>query len=511
MGTIVSNAQVSVHALRQGYVFRGGEALASISHNNLPLARAVLAWSAATVVLDLATTVGCVTLEGIRGNPSPHRVPPCRHAPHATASWVSRAVLRGLSGSALLVTPVGHPAGPQHLQDPLSTRTLAPVHGACADALAALGRRLAEAVDAFPANPYVLHAACAGRGESAVPTPSHGVLPSANFDSTALRLATDAAAAALAEVAGRSHSRTATLLDPARNGGLPLGLAGGDTQAAASGVHMRNVPLLSAAHAAEAAHAARPRGHGTPHLVADGVEDAATWLSATVAAFEQVTALAQRVVEMELVTALAAVRCRAAAAAQGNGAAPQVGAATAAAERALWGVMEAMGQVEQVWDLADCGATVLEALAPLGEGDATQAAGVGDGARPLLGREGQEVEEPIPRCAAPAVVDPGQEAPGDGFARVVCGVRALQWRGSLHRWGGMPAPVEPGGDSSAARHVVWAEGGVPPVPLGLAAQALADVGRVGKRWGRGERRRGEPDEDAGRGRWQLPPLLRARM
>lgn len=212
MGTIASNAQVSVPALRQGYVFRGGEALASISHNNLPVVRAILTWSAATVVLDLATTAGCVTLEGLRGNPSPHRVPPCRHAPHATASWISWAVLRGLSGSALLVNAV--PARwPAALAGP--AQHAHPVHGACADALAALGRRLAEAVDAFPANPYVVVAGCGvtgGHGPVAAPGP--GVLPSANFDSTGLRLATDAAAAALAEVAGRAHTRTATLVDP---------------------------------------------------------------------------------------------------------------------------------------------------------------------------------------------------------------------------------------------------------------------------------------------------------
>lgn len=250
-----------------------------------------------------------------------------------------------------------------------------------------------------------------------------------------------------------------------------------------------------------------------PHLVADGVEDAATWLSAAVGALELVATLAQRVVGMELVTALVAVRCRAAAAAaRGSGAAPQVGTATAAVERALWGVMDTMDRVDHVWDLADCGATVLEALTSLGDWNAAcpsqaveveGAAGQAGAPGPLRGRgEGRDVEEPIPRRVAP-VADPGADAPGGGGSRAWC-VACGRCSGAAACTGGADWMAR---GREATRPVMWAEGGVPPVPLGLAARALAYVSHKGGEGvgGGGAVTLEKPSAEAGRAGWRLPP------
>ncbi|MFJ2264185.1 histidine ammonia-lyase [Streptomyces sp. NPDC087844] len=176
---------------------------------------------AATVLL-LAQAVTALTFEGFRANTSPldARVLSLRPAPGQ-----SRAAERLL---ALLADgDLTDPLRARRVQDPISLRCAAQVHGALHSALDFAGAALDPELNGCGDNPVVL----AGSGGSSSGSTDEGttgltgeILSSGNFHTPALALAFDTLALALTQTAAISAERMRRLLDPGLSG-LPANLS----------------------------------------------------------------------------------------------------------------------------------------------------------------------------------------------------------------------------------------------------------------------------------------------
>ncbi|MEU6377155.1 aromatic amino acid lyase [Streptomyces sp. NPDC046909] len=158
----------------------------------------------AAAVLALAQGVTALTYEGFRANTSPldPRVLGLRPAPgQARAAGELLALLRG--GEL--------PRTARRVQDPVSLRCSAQVHGAAYAALDFASAALDPELNGCGDNPVVL----GDTGE---------ILSSGNFHTPALALALDTLALALTQTAALSAERMRRLLDPAVSG-LPANLS----------------------------------------------------------------------------------------------------------------------------------------------------------------------------------------------------------------------------------------------------------------------------------------------
>ena len=137
------------------------------------------------------------------------------------------AELRHLLRDSALQT--GHHGHAHKVQDPYSLRCVPQVHGAVRDALDHLRRVLDIELNSATDNPLVFP----GGGvadEDTIATGGGRVISGGNFHGEPIALALDFAKIALAELGSISERRTALLVDPRLNGGLPPFLA------AASGI-----------------------------------------------------------------------------------------------------------------------------------------------------------------------------------------------------------------------------------------------------------------------------------
>ncbi|WP_405933163.1 histidine ammonia-lyase [Streptomyces sp. NBC_00827] len=177
---------------------KDGHVLCSAS----PLAagQGALARHEAGAVLMLAQSVTALTFEGFRANTSPldARVLDLRPAPGQ--SRAARELLALLDGGEL-----GDPRHARRVQDPVSLRCAAQVHGALHAALDFATAALEPELNGCGDNPVVL----ADTGE---------ILSSGNFHTPALALAFDTLALALTQTAAISAERMRRLLNPAVSG-----------------------------------------------------------------------------------------------------------------------------------------------------------------------------------------------------------------------------------------------------------------------------------------------------
>jgi histidine ammonia-lyase len=117
-----------------------------------------------------------------------------------------------------------HHGSAHKVQDPYSLRCVPQVHGAVRDALDQLRRVLAIELNAATDNPLVFP----GGGvadTSTVATGGGRVISGGNFHGEPIALVLDYAKLAIAELGSISERRTALLVDPRLNGGLPAFLA----------------------------------------------------------------------------------------------------------------------------------------------------------------------------------------------------------------------------------------------------------------------------------------------
>jgi histidine ammonia-lyase len=204
-----------------GEIIPGGDAIARVGLAPVALApkdglaicssSGVSVGAAALVLLDAERALVCaqaaaaLSMEGFRANLSPLdlRVVAARPAPGQ--GWSSAGLRALLAGGSLAA-----PGAARRLQDPLSFRCVASIHGSLRTALdllaAALEPELAGAAD----NPLVLPA----DGE---------ILSTGNFHCPALAMALDMVAVALAQVAAPSAQRQARIRT-GRLSGLPHNL-----------------------------------------------------------------------------------------------------------------------------------------------------------------------------------------------------------------------------------------------------------------------------------------------
>ena len=132
------------------------------------------------------------------------------------------AELRHLLRDSALQT--GHHGHAHKVQDPYSLRCVPQVHGAVRDTLDHLRRVLDIELNSATDNPLVFP----GGGvadEDTIATGGGRVISGGNFHGEPIALALDFAKIALAELGSISERRTALLVDPRLNGGLPPFLA----------------------------------------------------------------------------------------------------------------------------------------------------------------------------------------------------------------------------------------------------------------------------------------------
>jgi histidine ammonia-lyase len=258
------------------------DGLATISSNAVSVAWATLALADGRAALHAAQAAAALSFEGFRANLSPidERVVAARPAP---GQAVCAAGLRELLAGGSLAASAG-----RRVQDPLSFRCASQVHGSLAVALDFLAAALEPELNGAGDNPLVL----VEEGE---------IVSTGNFHVSALALAADTLALALAQVAQMTAARVARLLS-AQLTGLPQNLA----PPGSTGAGMAPLLKVSDALAAEITHGAAPATlvslSGT-----DAIEDATTGAPLAAARLAGLLERLRLLTALELVVAAQAV------------------------------------------------------------------------------------------------------------------------------------------------------------------------------------------------------------
>jgi histidine ammonia-lyase len=181
------------------------EGLALINGTEMMLAIGILTWVGGRRLARTADLVAAMTLEACLGTDRAFDEELLALRSHAGAQVVGATLRAALAGSEIVAS---HRESEHLVQDAYSLRCIPQVHGAYRDGLdyvrTMLERELASVID----NPSVLP----HRNE---------VLSSGNFHGEALALALDHLCLCLAGYATISERRTARLVDPDLNNGLP--------------------------------------------------------------------------------------------------------------------------------------------------------------------------------------------------------------------------------------------------------------------------------------------------
>ena len=263
------------------------DGLAICSSSAVSAGAAALALQDARDCLRAAQVSAALAMEGFRANLDPLDPRAVAARPAPGQGWACDGLRAQLAGGSLAG---GGPA--RRIQDPLSFRCAGQSHGSLWTALGWLQEALAPELAGAADNPLVL----AGDAE---------ILHTGNFQVSALALALDATAIAVAQVAHGIAERASRLTEP-RLSGLPGNLI--DPAIPGATTHSGVGAVGKTAHALvlEIRHAAAPLAI-LPAIVADGVEDDST--GATQGALrlgEQLTRL-RLLVALELLVAAQAV------------------------------------------------------------------------------------------------------------------------------------------------------------------------------------------------------------
>ena len=285
-GSIVSAEEALAGAGLKPAKLGPKDGIALCSASSMSAGLAGLALHDAGELWRLAQLAAAATLEGFRGNLTPHDPLVTAARPAPGQQEASAHLLAILAGSDLLDTSKA-----RRLQDPLSIRTIGPLHGSLLAAIRFL-------------EPAVL-AELNGAGDNPLAVLEDGrLISTANFHTPALALALETLSQAIAQAASGSVARTAKLLSPALSD-LPLGLSprGPGNSALA--------PFLKIAESLlqEIRHLAQPVP-GDQRWAGEGVEDEIT--AAPQAAKKLTEALwrTRLVLGIEIMTAAQAVELR---------------------------------------------------------------------------------------------------------------------------------------------------------------------------------------------------------
>ncbi|MES2211128.1 MAG: histidine ammonia-lyase [Chloroflexota bacterium] len=226
-GQVEMNGQVmpAMLALREvglePLVLGPKEGLALLNGTQLMSALGALLLADADRLVRTASTVAAMTVEAMLGTDVAFSAAYQLARPHPGQIAVA-AELRGLLRGSGLQT--SHHASSHKVQDPYSLRCIPQVHGAVLDALDHLRRVLDIELNSATDNPLVFPGGGVADA-TALATGGGLVISGGNFHGEPIALALDFAKLAISELGSISERRTALLLDPHLNGGLPAFLA----------------------------------------------------------------------------------------------------------------------------------------------------------------------------------------------------------------------------------------------------------------------------------------------
>lgn len=202
-------------------VLQPKEGLALLNGTQLMSAIGALLLADADRLTRTASVVAAMSVEALLGTEVAFAAAYQLARPHPGQVAVAAELRHLLRGSGL---QAAHHASDHRVQDPYSLRCVPQVHGAVRDALGHLRRVLDVELNAATDNPLVFPGG-GGVPEDALATGGGLVISGGNFHGEPIALALDVAKLALAELGAISERRTALLLDPRLNGGLPAFLA----------------------------------------------------------------------------------------------------------------------------------------------------------------------------------------------------------------------------------------------------------------------------------------------
>ncbi len=197
------------------------EGLALLNGTQLMSALGALLLADADRLVRTASTVAAMSVEALLGTDVAFAAAYQLARPHPGQVAVAAELRALLADSGLQAS---HHGSHHKVQDPYSLRCIPQVHGAVRDALDHLRRVLDIELNSATDNPLVFP----GGGVADAGTIATGgglVISGGNFHGEPIALALDFAKLAIAELGSISERRTALLLDPALNGGLPAFLA----------------------------------------------------------------------------------------------------------------------------------------------------------------------------------------------------------------------------------------------------------------------------------------------
>ena len=244
-------------------------------------ALAALASHDAGTLMEALQIAAAMSIAAFGGNTSPFEVDVLRARPQAGQLAAGEGLRALLAGAA----------PPRRLQDPLSMRCVAAVHGAAFAALEVLEHAVLIELNSSPDNPAVLveQDRCVSTG---------------NFHLSHLALSLDGAARAMAWCVNESVSRVHRLCSAAISDLPPL-LSSASADRAGFGPLLKPLEDLRA----RVIHLSEPVPVLASHN-ADGIEDSATFASLAVAKLEDLVAAARLAVAFELVAACQAADLR---------------------------------------------------------------------------------------------------------------------------------------------------------------------------------------------------------
>ena len=266
-----------------------GEGLALLDNNAFSTGAAALAVHDARRLLDAADAAGALSLEAFAANLTILHPAVVAARPDGGLERVVERLRRLLDGSYLW-----RAGSARNLQDPLTFRSLAAVHGACHDAMDYVERRLNVELNAAQGNPLV------DPGEDRL-------ISVADFETLALAAALDLARIALAPLLTSADERALKLLETPWSG-LPTGLAPASGMAESGlGIYA----IAGEAMTAEARLLAQPVSFELASSAgAEGIEDRATMLPLGARRLTDMAGLGERIVAIELLLAAQAVELR---------------------------------------------------------------------------------------------------------------------------------------------------------------------------------------------------------
>ncbi len=220
-GTVVPAAVALGDAGLEPLRLEAKEGLALLNGTQMMGAIGALVLADADRLVRSASVVAAISVEALLGTDVAFAAAYQLARPHPGQIAVAAELRHLLRDSGL---QAGHHGHAHKVQDPYSLRCVPQVHGAVRDTLDHLRRVLDIELNSATDNPLVFP----GGGvadETTIATGGGRVISGGNFHGEPIALALDFAKIALAELGSISERRTALLVDPRLNGGLPPFLA----------------------------------------------------------------------------------------------------------------------------------------------------------------------------------------------------------------------------------------------------------------------------------------------